>query len=710
MKPITLLPVTLLAVGIALAVHAADAPLRPTDLTTRTLHADAGRAYTSPSKAAPADVVAGYLRAQGRSEATIKSLRVRGQGMQARKGIRFLRLGQEVGGLAVYDTYAKAAIDPRGQLVSLVENLVPAPAKLTPATIDEVAALNAAIRALNIPTQATRVLQRNGATTRFARGDVFVENPLVTRIAVPMNDGSMQIGFLVQTWRTSGNRLVETLVGGDGRVVETVSRTNTDNYNVFAVDPEKSAQAIVSGAGNNWLFAGPHTAQDIAGNNVHAYLDAVNDGTPDGGGTAVANGDFLSAFDSAVEPSTDTNRNVAVQNLFYLNNVIHDRLYAAGFDEIAGNFQENNGGLGGRGSDSVNAEAQDGGGTDNANFATPRDGQNPRMQMYLWSGLSPHSLTTNPGGASYESGVAEFGTQQFDLTDDLAAAVPNYACSALTNGAAVSGKIVVVDRSLADDPNGCTFVVKAQNVQAAGGIGMIVANREAGTLNMAGEGATLPPSLLVSQADGNAIKQLIAGGAATAAMFRGAPDVMRDGDLDSDIVWHEYGHGLTWRMIGRMDGPMSGAIGEGMSDVLAVIVNDDDVVGEYSVTSADGIRSQRYANYTRTYADVTGSEVHFDGEVYGAIGWRVWKNLQGIGDSADDALAVLVDGMNYTPAHPKFEDMRDGILAGLAGDQARQCLVWEAFAHYGVGVGAKGTVRGSKVIVTQSMALPAQCQ
>lgn len=710
MKPIALLPVTLLAVGIALAVHAADAPLRPTDLTTRTLHADAGRAYTSPSKAAPADVVAGYLRAQGRSEATIKSLRVRGQGVQARKGIRFLRLGQEVGGLAVYDTYAKAAIDPRGQLVSLVENLVPAPAKLTPATIDEVAALNAAIRALNIPTQATRVLQRNGATTRFARGDVFVENPLVTRVAVPMSDGSMQIGFLVQTWRTSGNRLAETLVGGDGRVVETVPRTNTDNYNVFVVDPEKSAQAIVSGAGNNWLFAGPHTAQDIAGNNVHAYLDAVNDGMPDGGGTAVANGDFLSAFDPAVEPSTDTNRNVAVQNLFYLNNVIHDRLYAAGFDEVAGNFQENNGGLGGRGSDSVNAEAQDGGGTDNANFATPRDGQNPRMQMYLWSGLSPHSLTTQPGGASYESGVAEFGLQQFDLNASLAAAVPNYACSPLTNGAAVSGKIVVVDRSLADDPNGCTFVVKAQNVQAAGGIGMIVANREAGTLNMAGEGATLPPSLLVSQADGAAIKQLIAGGAATAAMFRGAPDVMRDGDLDSDIVWHEYGHGLTWRMIGRMDGPMSGAIGEGMSDVLSVIVNNDDAVGEYSVTNTDGIRSQRYANYTRTYADVTGSEVHFDGEVYGAIGWRVWKNLQGIGDGADDALAVLVDGMNYTPAHPKFEDMRDGILAGLAGDLARQCLVWEAFAHYGVGVGAKGAVRGSKVIVTGSTALPAQCQ
>jgi extracellular elastinolytic metalloproteinase len=87
-----------------------------------------------------------------------------------------------------------------------------------------------------------------------------------------------------------------------------------------------------------------------------------------------------------VQPSVGNNPDVAVQNLFYLNNVIHDRLYAAGFNEAAGNFQENNFGLGGNsGSDSVNAEAQDGGGTDNANFATPRDGRNPRMQMYLWS-------------------------------------------------------------------------------------------------------------------------------------------------------------------------------------------------------------------------------------------------------------------------------------------------------------------------------------
>jgi Fungalysin metallopeptidase (M36). len=58
-------------------------------------------------------------------------------------------------------------------------------------------------------------------------------------------------------------------------------------------------------------------------------------------------------------------------------------LYQYGFDEAGGNFQENNYGNGGAGSDSVNAEAQDGSGTCNANFGTPPDGSNPTMQMYV---------------------------------------------------------------------------------------------------------------------------------------------------------------------------------------------------------------------------------------------------------------------------------------------------------------------------------------
>ena len=523
----------------------------------------------------------------------------------------------------------------------------------------------------------------------------------------------MQAGFLVQTWRTAGNRLVETLVGGDGRVVETVSRTSTDSYNVFEVDPEKSRQKVVTG-GAGWLFAGAHRSIDIAGNNVHAYLDAVNDGAPDPGGTTITNGAFLSTFDPDVQPSTASNRNVAVQNLFYLNNVIHDRLYAAGFTEATGNFQESNGTAGGRGSDSVNAEAQDGGGTDNANFATPRDGQNPRMQMYLWSSPEPdHEVVVNT-----PTGVGTFGARRAvwspaisptGITDDVA--LVNDGTGTTSDGCepfgGVAGMIALIDRGT------CNFTVKVENAQAAGAVGVIVANNQGvDPIVMGGEPTTTItiPAVMIGQTAGATLRAKLP--ANVTVHLIDPPLIRRDGDLDSDIVWHEYGHGLTWRMIGRMDGPMSGAIGEGMSDVLAIIVNDNDVVAEYSTGNALGLRSEPYANYSRTYGDVVGEEVHFDGELYGAIGWRLWKSLSArpLRDSSDKVLGILVNGMNYTPAHPTFEDMRDGILAGLSGDVTRQCLVWEAFAHYGVGVGAKGSVQGSTVVVKESFALPAQCQ
>jgi hypothetical protein len=47
------------------------------------------------------------------------------------------------------------------------------------------------------------------------------------------------------------------------------------------------------------------------------------------------------------------------------------------------------------------------------------------------------------------------------------------------------------------------------------------------------------------------------------------------------------------------------------------------------------------------------------------------------------------------------------MLAAAAAD--RQCLIWEGFAHFGVGVGARGTTRGNRVIITESFALPPSC-
>ncbi|KAI0505734.1 extracellular elastinolytic metallo proteinase [Xylaria bambusicola] len=91
--------------------------------------------------------------------------------------------------------------------------------------------------------------------------------------------------------------------------------------------------------------------------------------------------------------------NASVTQLFYTANVYHDVLYDLGFTEAAGNFEANNNGKGGLGNDFVILNSQDGSGTNNANFATPPDGQNGRMRMYRWTYSNPQR------DCAFEAGV-----------------------------------------------------------------------------------------------------------------------------------------------------------------------------------------------------------------------------------------------------------------------------------------------------------------
>ena len=115
----------------------------------------------------------------------------------------------------------------------------------------------------------------------------------------------------------------------------------------------------------------------------------------------------------------------AVVQLFVTINEYHDLLYAYGFDETSGNFQEHNFGRGGEDGDGVIAFAQDGAGTDNADFMTPPDGQRGRMRMYVWDQSTPfrdgdfeagiviheysHGLSTRLTGGPANSGCLGWG-------------------------------------------------------------------------------------------------------------------------------------------------------------------------------------------------------------------------------------------------------------------------------------------------------------
>jgi extracellular elastinolytic metalloproteinase len=547
---------------------AAGGPLNLAESGVFSNRAELAAATRSTARAS----VAEFLSARGKAGAA--PALVETSAFTRQDGVSFARFEQRAGGLRIYGSYVKAAFGKNGDLIHLIERTVDASTPVGTASIDEASALRIAVNA-NFGAQPTPFAGHvDGAVTTFSRTPFFYRAPTVERVVIA--DAGLAEGFLVETWSASDNKLYHTLINGRGDVVSNELRTNEDSYNVFADHPGVTPQAIVSGPGagnaqspSGWL-SGTQSTILIQGNNVRAYLDRENNNAPDAGGVAVTDGNFLTAANLADVPTTTQNQAVAVQNLFWLNNIIHDELYRHGFNEAAGNFQENNFGAGGAGSDSVDAEAQDGGGTNNANFATPADGSNPRMQMYLWT----------------------------------------------------------------------------------------------------------------------------------------APTPDRDGDLDSDIVWHEYGHGLTWRMIGSMSGSVPGAIGEGMSDVLAIIQNNEDRVGEYSTNDPDGIRSSRYSVHLDTIGDFNSTRgVHRNGEIIAATVWDMWQNYIAGGKTSDNIMDDIVGGMNFIPAAPNYFQMRDGFLAQAPAD--RDCLIWEAFAARGMGEGGSMNSTGSSI--TESFSVPAAC-
>ena len=179
------------------------------------------------------------------------------------------------------------------------------------------------------------------------------------------------------------------------------------------------ANALVS---NPWLSA-PGNATTLKwnsdgttdylicrGNNVLAQEDRNNNNGTGFSPTATTVPDPL-IFDFtpnfavvATQTTPVQNQQFNITNLFYWNNIVHDITYQYGFDEVSGNFQANNLGRGGLGNDYVMADAQDGGGTNNANFSTPADGSNGRMQMYLWGGSPQKDGDVDNGVITHEYG------------------------------------------------------------------------------------------------------------------------------------------------------------------------------------------------------------------------------------------------------------------------------------------------------------------
>ena len=187
----------------------------------------------------------------------------------------------------------------------------------------------------------------------------------------------------------------------------------------------------------------------------------------------------------------------------------------------------------------------------------------------------------------------------------------------------------------------------------------------------------------------------------------------RDGDFDTSIIQHEYSHGLTNRYVGggglgSLSGGQSGAMGEGWGDWLAM--NDlfrrnltrTAVTAAYVGDPLRGIRNWNYAKSPLTYGDygydMSGPQVHSDGEIWATTLWTVrTKLLEAVGGNqkkaSDVAQHLVMDAMPLSPPSPSMLDMRDAIVEAqrLRYGKKYADVVWDAFAERGMGASASTT-------------------
>ncbi|MBI3649576.1 MAG: M36 family metallopeptidase [Acidobacteria bacterium] len=499
------------------------------------------------------------------------------------QGTTFLTYNQMIDGIKVFQGQVQIAIGAVGETLSVMEGWVIPQARVeTTAALTEAAALTAARRYSGRP-----------APDDFALVEARTEPGERARYRNPLGAGFEDILSELRVMRVGATGVLvwhSYVEAGPSEWYEICVDANTGallfRYNLYADaaqgtvatrDPlatPRTLQSLVGDTTINTATGWMGTSTVTTGNNVDAYLDTDANNVPDANNTTgLSNGhafsatqDFTFPFTLGVDPRTE--KPAVVTNLFYFCNVMHDFVYRLGFTEAAGNFQTNNFGRGGAGNDPVNAEAQDGSGTNNANFATPPDGSRPRMQQFLF-----------------------------------------------TQGTT----------SLADD---------------------------------------------------------------------------RDSSQDGDVVLHEYGHGVSNRLVGGpantncLGGTQAGAMGEGWSDYWAISFYNDGRVGEYVTNNTtNGIRRAAYtvpANAVHdSYADlgVGGFEVHRDGEVWAATLWDLRNDL-----GAAIADRLVLEGMKFTPCSPSFLNARDGILQAdqSLNASANRCRIWTVFARHGMGVSASG--------------------
>lgn len=214
------------------------------------------------------------------------------------------------------------------------------------------------------------------------------------------------------------------------------------------------------------------------------------------------------------------------------------------------------------------------------------------------------------------------------------------------------------------------------------------------------------------------------------------PNSVRDASFDNLILAHEYGHGLSFRLVGGANNTNCLTNyeqgGEGWSDFFGLMMTltdrngnghiDENALGEgirgighYVLTQSPTESGMRPRHYTTnmdcssglcnefTYGDVDQlARPHGVGFLWCTILWDMSWGLineygfeQDLYDTGSDAgniraLKIVVEALKMTACNPSFIDMRDAVLAAndiLYAGEGNDVL-WAAFARRGLGYSA----------------------
>ncbi len=163
--------------------------------------------------------------------------------------------------------------------------------------------------------------------------------------------------------------------------------------------------------------------------------------------------------------------------------------------------------------------------------------------------------------------------------------------------------------------------------------------------------------------------------------------------LCGDIIYHEYGHGISdlfYKAHGIQWGMNNGALNEGNSDIWGIGISRDPVLGRGSMANGGIIR--RYDQAPKVYPQDIVGEVHADGEIIAGAWWDVSQNIGSV-DTMSKLFAATYFDLPDGPSGTEGDIYRSVLISALQNDDTDNNIfngtpnftaIVSAFARHGI--------------------------